>query len=448
MQAARSAVSLGGMLRRLGLCVAIGSAIAVVGGRSRADDSGPARPDRVALGYEIFNREWLPDDPRSHGGDGLGPVYNDTSCVACHNAGGSGGAGPVSKNIDILSASRAMGVDGVVEKREVNGKEIKETHRTVEASQESPEPLADLHAGFRTSRTVVLHKFGTDPNYDAWRSQAFKPSEKRVAGVPDFQDIENMRAGLQSQFSRVKTKASDGKNGQGARVSTTAFAEARIEDLRMAVLVNLSGLRHDRTTVGGFLVSRSQRNPTPLFGLGLIDAIPDAAIEKLAMAEARTSPETQGPRQPPQGRPDRPAGLEGADRQYRGLRPECLRRRARPGGPRPRPGRGPAGPEIPIARPRPDAEECAALVAYVRSLPAPVERRSTDAAEAKHIEAGKAAFAGVGCANCHTPKLGDVEGIYSDLLLHDMGSEMGDDGSYDIGDSDDPIDDPLVAESG
>ena len=103
---------MGGCLGRLGLCVAIGSAIAAVGGRSRADDSGPARPDRVALGYEIFNREWLPDDPRSHGGDGLGPVYNDTSCVACHNAGGSGGAGPVSKNIDILSASRGHGCHG------------------------------------------------------------------------------------------------------------------------------------------------------------------------------------------------------------------------------------------------------------------------------------------------------------------------------------------------
>ena len=66
--------------------------------------AGEAKPDPLALGYEIFNREWQPDDTRSHDGDGLGPVYNDTSCVACHNSGGSGGAGPVSKNIDILSA--------------------------------------------------------------------------------------------------------------------------------------------------------------------------------------------------------------------------------------------------------------------------------------------------------------------------------------------------------
>ena len=104
MQAGRSAVSLVGMLGRLGLCMALGQAIAMMSGPARADDSKPAKSDRVALGYEIFNREWLPDDPRSHGGDGLGPVYNDTSCVACHNSGGSGGAGPVSKNIDILNA--------------------------------------------------------------------------------------------------------------------------------------------------------------------------------------------------------------------------------------------------------------------------------------------------------------------------------------------------------
>ena len=92
MQAARSAVNLwrdpaaARVMRRHRL-----------GGRGRGRPvagrgSGPARPDSVALGYEIFNREWLPDDPRGHGGDGLGPVYNDTSCVACHNAGGSGGA--------------------------------------------------------------------------------------------------------------------------------------------------------------------------------------------------------------------------------------------------------------------------------------------------------------------------------------------------------------------
>src|SRR5688572_3590313 len=54
-------------------------------------------------GRELFLREWIPGDPRSVAGDGLGPLFNDTSCVACHNQGGLGGAGPAAKNIQILT---------------------------------------------------------------------------------------------------------------------------------------------------------------------------------------------------------------------------------------------------------------------------------------------------------------------------------------------------------
>ena len=80
--------------------------IAVLGiGGLRADDTAKSSPDQRAQGRELFEREWLPGDSRTHGGDGLGPVYNDTSCIACHNLGGNGGAGPASKNVDIISAS-------------------------------------------------------------------------------------------------------------------------------------------------------------------------------------------------------------------------------------------------------------------------------------------------------------------------------------------------------
>jgi mono/diheme cytochrome c family protein len=68
-------------------------------------------PDRRAQGRELFEREWLPGDSRTHGGDGLGPVYNDSSCIACHNLGGNGGAGPASKNVDIITASPSATMD-------------------------------------------------------------------------------------------------------------------------------------------------------------------------------------------------------------------------------------------------------------------------------------------------------------------------------------------------
>ena len=91
-----------GRRRLIAVCIGLAPLFGVNVAGAGADAE---KVDPVAIGYDIFHREWLPNDARAHGGDGLGPVYNDTSCVACHNSGGSGGAGPVSKNIDILNAT-------------------------------------------------------------------------------------------------------------------------------------------------------------------------------------------------------------------------------------------------------------------------------------------------------------------------------------------------------
>ena len=64
----------------------------------------PATAEPAPDGRELFAREWLPNDSRAHGGDGLGPVFNDSSCIACHNQGGAGGGGPAGKNVDIITA--------------------------------------------------------------------------------------------------------------------------------------------------------------------------------------------------------------------------------------------------------------------------------------------------------------------------------------------------------
>ena len=36
------------------------------------------------------------------------------------------------------------------------------------------------------------------------------------------------------------------------------------------------------------------------------------------------------------------------------------------------------------------------------------------------------------CSTCHVEKLGEVQAIYSDLLLHDMGDTLGDTGDYGV----------------
>ena len=71
----------------------------------------PARADEkqvIERGRELFVREWVPDDQRSHGGDGLGPVYNERSCVGCHHQGPTGaGGGSAGTNIELITPSTA-----------------------------------------------------------------------------------------------------------------------------------------------------------------------------------------------------------------------------------------------------------------------------------------------------------------------------------------------------
>lgn len=63
------------------------------------------------------------------------------------------------------------------------------------------------------------------------------------------------------------------------------------------------------------------------------------------------------------------------------------------------------------------------VVAYVASLPVPRGEARADARGAR-------LFAAVGCAACHRPELPTAGGgkarLYSDLLLHDMGPDLGD----------------------
>ena len=199
-------------------------------------------------------------------------------------------------------------------------------------------------------------------------------------------------------------------------------------------------------------MSRSQRNPTALFGLGLIDAIPDEAIMAIAKREAMKTPKAQGRvSRLKDGKIGRlgwkaqTANTEdfvlNACRVELGLEVPDHHQAVSPQAPKYRT----TGLDL-------TAGECNALVAYVRSLPRPAARKPAGAEEAKYLAAGKTTFAAVGCANCHTARLGEVEGLYSDLLLHDMGQEMADDGSYgdDGSDGDDPLDpsdDPFAARS-
>jgi CxxC motif-containing protein (DUF1111 family) len=219
--------------------------------------------------------------------------------------------------------------------------------------------LTAIHAGFQDSRSVVLHRYGTDPTYNAWSES-----------VPGRHGLISIRS--------------------------------------------------------------SERNPPPLFGAGRIDRIPDEAIEAVAR---RKSPGAAGVKGRVSRLKDGRIGRFGWKAQTATLEDFVLSAAA-----------GEIGLEVPgrhqAADPRlpglaaagldMNQEECNLLIDYVRSLPAPVVTNGADDKDAAQIKAGEATFKAIGCAQCHLPKLGQVEGIYSDLLLHDMGTQLADADTYTV----------------
>jgi CxxC motif-containing protein (DUF1111 family) len=381
-----------------------------------ADPATAARQERIS-GRELFEREWLPGDSRSHGGDGLGPVYNDSSCIACHNLGGGGGGGAASKNVDLITASSNNVIQPVEgqERRGERGFLAKSLGSLVGldvAEDPRPKPartpavrrppvrrkpntteLVKTHPGFRTARSVVLHRFGAEPGYEGWRQ-----------GMLGF-------GGFAPQ-------------GFNSNADAMAFFQAQNA-------VN-QGRQSTQHFVGEFVLVRSQRNPTALFGAGLIDAIPDRAIEDAAKEKHPGFPEIAGR---VSRLKDKRIGRFGWKGQTGSLSDFVLTACAVELGlevPGHHQGGLPQKPEAKAKGLDLTGQECDALVSYVRALPRPAERKLASPAESKEIAAGSALFASIGCATCHSPKLGDVVGLYSDLLLHDLGPQLGDTGQYGV----------------
>src|SRR5262245_18390456 len=95
----------------------------------------PAVDATVAhAGEVLFKHDWKPNDPLSPQGDGLGPVFNATSCVACHNQAGLGGAGGLEHNVTVFTVRprdpKQKPREGVVHARGIGGmrESLKQAH--------------------------------------------------------------------------------------------------------------------------------------------------------------------------------------------------------------------------------------------------------------------------------------------------------------------------------
>ncbi len=280
------------------------------GGRRAPDADRPAPSPAAAspleIGRELFARQWTPNDPRSHGGDGLGPVYNATSCLACHFLGGSGGAGPADVNVTLIVPGPKGFISSDSRRQPAEFNEI-----AINRPVNGPAEWERLLPGLREAPGVVLHHFGVDPSYGALRSALLE-----LANDPIWKDIYELPEAAEEKLAR--------------------------------------------------------RNTPPLFGAGLIDSVPDAVL--LHLAKRRHPSTIRGRvRHLKDGRIGRfgwkaqAATLDefvrGACANELGLEVPGNHQAASPFGR----AADPRGPDL-------TRSECDALVAYIRSLPAPAAR--------------------------------------------------------------------------
>jgi CxxC motif-containing protein (DUF1111 family) len=425
-------------------------------------------------GREIFLREWLPNDPRSHGGDGLGPVFNDTSCVSCHNQGGVGGGGAESKNVIVITAVRTNFNGAVVQRATPPGASVAvPNHAANPQAAPADDPKSDLtpeqqerkmlldelramHPGLVTARSVVLHKSGTDPKYSEWRDHVFGLQPAMLMnsfGPPRFQPPNGGPTAPASTgagfFADLAAQA------QQSAIQALEPPEELLVERGRSLVSRVAGLMPGQPFMGPrgadqasphLAAIPTQRNSIALFGAGLIDAVPDAAIEAAAAKKHEDFPEISGR---VARLKDGKIGRFGWKAQKANLYDFTMTACAveiglnvpdqpQAGDPK-RPEYQPAGFDL-------NRDECRELVQFLKDLPAPTRADSSNRAIEKDFERGELGFAKIGCAACHVRDMGEARGIYSDLLVHDLGSELGDSGSYGVfqpqssgNDADDPL---------
>lgn len=286
-----------------------------------------ASAEAKTKGHELFVHEWTPNDPLAKG-DGLGPVFNAKSCVACHYQGGAGGGGPGAANVRAFAveptAQNPVGKVGIIHHSSVQP-EWQESQRLVRYLFPAPAPLA----------TGVV------------------PRDPLIFGTI---------------------------------------------------------------------------NTPSLFGLGWVDRIPDRIISGRSRSESlrQLSEELAGDFEGqtpgrPHWLPDGRIGKFGWKAQFATLEEFVAAACANEiglGTPSSKQGKPITNPNYPDQKPDLDRKQLASLVAFVDTLPKPSVRVFRSASEAEQAAHGERLFTEVGCAVCHPAKLGDVVGIYSDLLLH------------------------------
>jgi hypothetical protein len=223
------------------------------------------------------------------------------------------------------------------------------------------------------------------------------------------------------RFSTDKRYADLHRRLGGPTVPLEPTAVERVKHQRQLALQPMSTAK----TAPPLRLVLAQRNTTALFGAGQIDQVPDSVLHLMAASQAKQG-EVSG-RVPPVGADK--VGRFGWRGQIERLHDFVLGACANelglevPDNPQPndplRPDYRPVGLDLTPA-------QCASLTAYVASLPAPEVVIPEEVEQRELVRHGRLVFRSVGCENCHVQRIGPLEDIFSDLLLHDLGPALAD----------------------
>ncbi|MEL6109150.1 MAG: di-heme oxidoredictase family protein [Planctomycetota bacterium] len=332
-----------------------------------------ASPDSIVLGKQLFERQWTARNP-ALGNDGLGPLFNARSCASCHQQGGIGGAGGA----------------------EFNAKTIAIETMRIEGGPVSNDRLAQMvrafHPGFVDPRagivnTLPLAHFGGSPKFVAARR--------------------NLLDQVSAHFSENggPVDAAEVRRANATPILYSARADGYSTTIRARIF---------------------QRNTTALFGAGLIDQVTSKQLRAIER-EQKKHPEISGRLATlADGRLGRfgwranvPTLLDFCDQACAAEVGLETRRKVQP----------PDAMAPAYRNPSTDIsdKQIRAMADFVAMLPPPTRKVPTDPRQRLSAAKGEQLFASIGCAVCHRPNTGQAQGLYSDLLLHEMGPK-----SYDL----------------
>ena len=324
------------ILKITGCIALISIAAGLFFGRDRQLDAAA-----VARGKTLFEHQWTVGDPLCADGDGLGPVFNAKSCVACHFQGGVGGSGPRSATVNtfqIIDRERPEQlISGVVHK-DATEKDAKETARDVHeqfiddigTSSRRLQTISGCSISITQVNPVVFHEVDSPPLFGIAEIESisdwnlFRMNAKRIGS--------SIAADFRGDFKR---------NGKGV---ASMLPDGRVGKL---------GWKGQFATADEFIATAC------------------------AMELGLTNPEVAQPL----------AGQFAADTD---------------------------------AKPDMTQEQLDELVAFVRSLPRPVQVMPDDEQARSRVLRGEAMFDQIRCNDCHVKQLGDVDGIYTDFLLYKL----------------------------